>query len=637
MIMAKLRRPRLVWLVATALLATPLAACGSPPIPGPQGTVAAYVAAWSARQWSTMVALSQPPVADLASTEAAVLSGLDVTSASYRAGAIQENKQHDSATATIAEQLTVADVGTLHLSPTLPLIRVKRTWYVQWSPATVVPGLVAGGKVKVVTGAWPTRAPIEGAGGVSLTGPQTMVTVGLVGARLKDIPTVTADLETDGATATQVATALAAAQAHPSDFEPVMVVTEARYQQIKPLLYPLPGTQFETSNQRAPLTEDLGDNLVGQVGPITAQQLATLGAPYTAGSMVGQNGLERQDEARLAGRPSITAELLGPRGQVTATLLQKPGVAPQPVVTTISPSVQEAAEAALDASSKPADLVAIDAPTGDVLAAVSQPVTSGLDGALTAEYPPGSTFKVITATDLLEHGDTPTSTVTCPAQIVVDGKPFHNVAGEKVSTGLPLQQAFAESCNTAFIGAAGPLPPASFPATAAQFGMTGPFSLGLANFAASVPAPASAVDQAADAIGQGQVVASPLALAVVAAAVDRGQATPPRLVTEPAPSTGSGSDAEPAPLDPTVVAGLRSMMAQVVVSGTAAGAGLPAGTRGKTGTAEDGPGNPPPDDAWFMGYDGNVAFAVVVPGGGLGASAAVPLVAAFLKALGPAA
>jgi cell division protein FtsI/penicillin-binding protein 2 len=66
-------------------------------------------------------------------------------------------------------------------------------------------------------------------------------------------------------------------------------------------------------------------------------------------------------------------------------------------------------------------------------------------------------------------------------------------------------------------------------------------------------------------------------------------------------------------------------MASVVQSGgTAAGAGLPSGTFGKTGTAEFGSGNPPPTHAWFIGYRGNVAFAVIVEGGGVGGRVALP-------------
>jgi cell division protein FtsI/penicillin-binding protein 2 len=74
------------------------------------------------------------------------------------------------------------------------------------------------------------------------------------------------------------------------------------------------------------------------------------------------------------------------------------------------------------------------------------------------------------------------------------------------------------------------------------------------------------------------------------------------------------------------------MMAAVVTSGTAAGAGLPSGTFGKTGTAEFGTANPPQTHAWFIGYRGDLAFAVIVVGGGVGGDVAAPVAARFLAA-----
>ncbi|OUC76104.1 hypothetical protein CA984_43985 [Streptosporangium minutum] len=72
------------------------------------------------------------------------------------------------------------------------------------------------------------------------------------------------------------------------------------------------------------------------------------------------------------------------------------------------------------------------------------------------------------------------------------------------------------------------------------------------------------------------------------------------------------------------------MMRAVVTTGTASSAGFPPGTAGKTGTAEVGGGR---EHAWFIGYRGKVAFAVLVKNGGSGAQAAVPIASRFLRAL----
>jgi len=101
------------------------------------------------------------------------------------------------------------------------------------------------------------------------------------------------------------------------------------------------------------------------------------------------------------------------------------------------------------------------------------------------------------------------------------------------------------------------------------------------------------------------------------------------LVTQPAQQAAAGAQ----PLDSGRLAALRTMMRRVVTSGTAAGAHLPAGTLGKTGTAEFGADNPPQTHAWFVGYRRNVAFAMLVEGGGVGGRVAAPLAAAFLRLL----
>ena len=109
--------------------------------------------------------------------------------------------------------------------------------------------------------------------------------------------------------------------------------------------------------------------------------------------------------------------------------------------------------------------------------------------------------------------------------------------------------------------------------------------------------------------------------------IENGTWRPPQLVTSPAPQ----QSAQPHKLEPALLNTLRPMMRAVVTSGTAAGVGLPPGVYGKTGTAEYGSGPNPPSHAWFIGYRGNLAFAVLVEGGGVGADASAPIANAFLR------
>ena len=111
----------------------------------------------------------------------------------------------------------------------------------------------------------------------------------------------------------------------------------------------------------------------------------------------------------------------------------------------------------------------------------------------------------------------------------------------------------------------------------------------------------------------------------MAAAIEHGSWLPPQLVTIPAPRP----QAQPHAISPAILDTLRPMMRAVVTTGTAAGVGFPPGVYGKTGTAQYGNGPNPPSHGWFIGYRGDVAFAVLVEGGALGADSAGPIAMLF--------
>jgi len=466
-----------------------------------------------------------------------------------------------------------------------------------------------------------------GANGQALTTQSNNVTVGLEGSRIKDATTLTKALVAAGATQQQASSAISAAQAHPSFFEPVFTVSQARYEQLKPTLYPLPGTVFESSAAQQAITSGLSSGIVGTVGAVTAQELKDLGGAYNASSVVGQTGLEASAERQLAGTPTAVAEVVTAKGTHVATLATLPGKPGTPVKTTIDPTVQAAAESALAAKTpkgKSSALVAVDAGTGDVLA-VANTNAGGYDQAVLGGFPPGSTFKVLTSTALIEAGLTPSSAASCPTTTTVDGEVFHNSDGEgQVSD---LLHAFAESCNTAFIGlATSKLKAPDFPSVAAAYRLGKTIQMGTPAFAGSVPLPTDQADLAATSIGQGKVLLSPLNLAMVAAATDTGTVRAPRLVTG-APDDTAATSALPQ----NVITDLHQLMAQVVSTGTAAGQGLPGGTYAKTGTAEYGTTNPLKIDAWLMGFKDNVAFAVLtVDSPGNGGPTNGPIAAQFL-------
>jgi len=592
--------------------------------PGP--AAAAYLAAWSRRDYAAMALLVDRPPANFAGFHQQLADELKLVSQQYQPGPVTSHGA--TAEAGYTARLVIGGLGTWQFPGTVQLRLVGGHWLVAWAPSTIHPGLPAGGHFGV-SHIWADRAPILGAGGAVLAGPSNLVNVGLQGSRIKDRSQLTAALTKVGFDPAAVANAIKTADAHPDQFVPVADVPDARYTQIKPDIFSVPGTVFQRHTGQATITADLAAHVVGSLGPVTADELKQLGDPYLATDQVGQAGLEALDERQLAGTPGGAVKVMDGTGGTVATVFNVPPKAGTPVQTSIDPHVEQAAEAALSGTAQPAALVAIRASTGEVLAAVSRPVSAPFDRALTGRYPPGSTFKIITTATLLARGLTPASPATCPPTLTVDGRTFKNFEGE-AGLNLTLQQAFAISCNTAFIGLASGLPPESLVATAGQFGFGSDPKPGLTAFGGRVPLPADQVGKVATAIGQAQVEASPLQMAGVAAAVDSGAVHAPRLVA------GAPDDTVPAvPLDAGVAAALRTMMGQVVTSGTGKAAnvaGSPA-VFGKTGTAEFGNANPPMTHAWFVGFRGDTAFAVLVEGGGVGGAVAAPVAARFLNGL----
>jgi Penicillin binding protein transpeptidase domain/NTF2-like N-terminal transpeptidase domain/Penicillin-binding Protein dimerisation domain len=376
-------------------------------------------------------------------------------------------------------------------------------------------------------------------------------------------------------------------------------------------------------------------SLVGSVGDITAEDLKRLGAPYQGGDKAGRSGLERTFERRLAGSPTGEVQLVDEDG-TTVKVVQRFGGRPGASVrTTLDPAMQAAAESALQAGAHghEAALVAVQPSTGEVRALVSLP-NGGFPRATLGTYPPGSTFKVITTAALLAKGERPDDMVTCPKEIKLGGITIHNFEQEQLGS-IPFKTAFAKSCNTAFVQlATSRLSGSELAQAASRFGFGVPLAPGVSSATSRFPMPQSSPELAMAAFGQAKVTASPLLMAGVAGAVQSGTWRAPKVVDDQA--LGSLEVRQPGPrqLDPAVAATLRTLMREVVSSGTAAGAGLPADVSGKTGTAEFGSGDKPPTHAWFIGFRNDLAVAVVVEGGGVGGEVAAPIAARFFKTPG---
>lgn len=304
------------------------------------------------------------------------------------------------------------------------------------------------------------------------------------------------------------------------------------------------------------------------------------------------------------------------------------GTPPGPVVSTVSVAVQKAAQAAVDSQSLPAMLVAVQPSTGDLLAVAQNSAAGSQPVALTRLYPPGSTFKVVTAAALLDAGVAGADTVVpCPGSVLVGQRTVRNNEGFSLGD-VPLRTAFAESCNTTFASQAAALPADALVRTADRFGFGADFDVpGLTTRTGDVPPPANPAEQVESSYGQGRVQTSCFGLALMSATVASGGAVTPRLWRDVPTTVGVPYDPPPA----GVTRALRTMTREVVRSGTASALAGFGNVHGKTGTAQIGDGTQA--HGWFAGYRDDLAFAVFVENAGASA-AAVDVSGKFLGGLG---
>ena len=327
------------------------------------------------------------------------------------------------------------------------------------------------------------------------------------------------------------------------------------------------------------------------------------------------------------GKPGLDVQVESTNGTAVknsqASILAPENV--QSVDTTIDPSAEGAAQAAVKMHAE-SSMVVIQPSTGKILAIANNDGFN--DFALTSDVSPGSTMKIITSTALFDAGDlNPQSPVTCPKTFTVQGITFHNDQGESEPAGTPFITDFAQSCNNAFTTQYENLSGALAKTAQEYYGLDQKWDIGISGISASyfnAPADASGAELAQEAFGQGALVASPLAMASVAATVDTGSFEQPYLVPGTKHVTAT-------PLPTATDAGLKEMMRAVVTSGTAAGLGFGADVYAKTGTADiQNQGKP---NSWLVAFDPgqNVAVACLVLDAGYGAQYAAPEVQNFLS------
>lgn len=539
----------------------------------------------------------------------------------------------DSATATLRWTLA-RDGAQWNHTTEVALLKSGESWEAVWKPSLLESSLVEGETLRV-SGVKAERGDILGNGDQPLVVPRPVVRFGIDKTRLTGDPASSSRALADAVDIDAAAFAREVAKAGPKAFVQAVVVrrsevTQALFARVEAI----EGAVGISDNLPLAPAKDFAAALLGTVGPATAEIVKDSDGRLRAGDDAGLSGLQARYDQELGGTPGLKVSALpaqasdaGPRALFTAE-----PTAGEPLRLTLDRNLQTKAQELLGRYGPASALVAIKPSTGEILVAASGPGSDGYNTATFAQYAPGSTFKVISSLALLRSGLKPGSSVPCPATVSVNGKQFKNYSdypSGRLGT-ITLRDAVANSCNTAFISSRAKVKGTELADAAAALGFGVDRDLGFPAYFGQVPEPEGATEAAADLIGQGKVLASPMVMAAVVASVVDGSTVVPVLVKGlPTPAADP-----PTPLTPAEAASLRTLMRAVVTDGSGSFlSGLqPPDVLAKTGTAEYGDKPPLPTHAWMVGAQGDLAVAVFVADGESGSRTAGPVLEAFLRA-----
>jgi len=544
---------------------------------------------------------------------------------------------------------------------------VIQFWNLQVIRARHFRGLAENNRSRLVTLAAPRGALLD-RGGQVLVGNRPSFNVVLVPELADNLDRLVARLS---ATLDVGEAAIRERLVRRQPYSPVVVKTDATLADVAALearRRELPEVSVEVVPLRSYPLASAAAHALGRVGEITERQLQ-LGEykGLAPGSLVGQAGIESEYNREVMGKDGFRRVIVNSRGlEVAEAERQAPEDGPS-LTLSIDASLQAAMEKAFEGRAGSA--VALDPRTGEILAMTSTPAydpnefTTGIDADLWASlatdpltplmnrviqgtYSPGSTFKIIASTAALEEGViTPATTFYCPGYLAVYNTVFHCTHSHGV---MDLRRAIANSCNVYFYQVGIRLEIARLAKWAKLMGLGAPTGIDLpAEASGLMPSPEwkmrvfktpwYAGETVSVAIGQGQVNATPLQMARVAAVIaNGGRLVHPHLARAPA---GGGDAPVPLGIRPETIAAVKEGMRAVVAEGTGWRARLSSiEVCGKTGSAqvvaksrlEKSPNAfEMLPHGWFLAFapadDPKIALAVLVEHGRSGGESAAPV------------
>jgi cell division protein FtsI/penicillin-binding protein 2 len=613
--------------------------------PASDALARAFASAWSNHDFSGISYVAGVPASQVQAEYDAITKNLDATSVTVTPDRAQPVAGNDTAEgATLHVRWTLPGAAIWAYDSAVELDYVDGDWLVKWAPSVIEPHVQQGDTLRFSSKP-AKRASILDRAGQALIADRPVVDIGVEPSKTTD-PTATATqlsaaLSTYGIDPATLEKRIKAAP--PEQFVEVITLRQPDFTPVAAAVGTVPGVVLHHLDQPLSPSHDFARSLLGTVGPVTKEIVDASKGRYRTGDVAGLSGLEKEYDSMLGGTPGYEVDVVhasagGSAPLPTAVAVKQP-VDGQPLRTTLDQRVQNAADIALSSvTNQPSALVAVRVSTGEIVAVANGPNGGGYDNALLAQAPPGSAFKIVTTAALLQGGLDVNTPVSCPQTVTVEGKQFHNYENETLDN-PPFRTDFAQSCNTAFIGLSSKVGGSALPDAARSLGIGACWSIGTPAYRGGVRVPKTAVDLAATSFGQGSTLVSPASLAVAVATVARGSYLPPTLVRGGRfdDCKTSTSSASPAQLPSSVFDTLRSLMRDVVTTGTATVlADAPGGpVLAKTGTAEYGDGANPKTHAWLVGYQGDIAFAVYVQDGKSGGTVAAPLALKFLQVLTP--
>lgn len=382
------------------------------------------------------------------------------------------------------------------------------------------------------------------------------------------------------------------------------------------------------------VAKDYAPGVLGALREATAEDIEKSHGDLAVGDLVGVGGVCAAAGRRLLGTDGLTITRTRPRASTSEALHEIPAVGGEDVAITLDSELQRTATALLAETAAPSSLCAMRPSDGGLLVAALGPTGQEYPVGLVGRYAPGSTFKTVTALGMLRRGDTPDTIVECPATATIEGRVFTNADRMDPSLfgPMPLKDAIAHSCNTAMLLQHDRVDQVMLADAAASLGIGLDAGAGLDCYMGAVDPEDSGTEHVAAMMGQGRVLASPLAMTVVMASVIAGRTVHPQILAGETAASREPS----APLTGAEAETLRGMLHGVATYG------------GLRSTFGDDPGDPVfaktgtaqwMDDgelrlhSWVIVGQGDLAFSVFVETGDYGSRTAAPLARSFLDAV----